>query len=1108
MSVRRRAQVLFLVLSVVGSLAIPTVASAAPCTSTDLAPALIEGMANQGLPYTTLVRGKDTIVRFYLMMPACSAGTTATIQITGAKLAAQTSTGTSLGAEITSPLDALNTSPAPDLMPFQSDPAIAAKKASNSSPSNPRFSLSESYLKPAITGAFTAAFKATVNFSFDTNGPAVPGGTGTGSREYAVSAPVQSATASLRVLAVPMGNPTLTTPFAGGTNLTAGFGTLGRVFPVADGVGNVGEKSSATGGILWRQAGSTMDVTSLMTGGKLCVTGQNWQTLQGMLAARLEQQNSANTDPKASADRVVGVVDTASSTGSGEGACSDGYAAMNGKESFVRTPTGATGALLAMESAHNSGAVTPLRQNVLDTTHAARFDADAGLNRGYELAGNSYLADDKSALNSQDFGVWNNGTVLLEKHDWEQAFCRLGGPQTIDCINREQEGAIFGSASGGYSTRSILVGLTDGTPEDENDTGELWVPGAPGTHIFDAYYGPVPATTVPASGEYRFVQLGASGNVLSDLPVAVQGIEGHHGGGTETDQHFFSIAYPFQSSAARWELWKGPFGAGTRLAGRDMVGVPIVGQPMIIATPGQPRGVGFDDQTPLLAPSVDGVEFNSEARVVADPTTSSLPNALLNLTAVDAPLTIDFAEPVFDVGMKIGNGLTGTDATLEALNADGDVVDSAEASGFGKAVSTSLSVGSSAGDIVSARLTYSQADGAPAPPEEIDDLTFTPGVGGGLVDVESTATTNGDPRHLRGAFFTRCTITGSTDTVNVPVAAALKPYRIDGQTGHFRFRWDSASACENGGVATLLFRAADGYTISAFSEPAHETATDTPPVAAILSPRIDAALLEHQQLSLSGQAYDSTDGVLPGSHLSWFVSGPGFAQETLVGTGNELDVAPPNGFSWATGGYTVRLTATDFDGNVAETSAEVLIEPDADNDGISAANEQCYAGSGDPTPDNNPFNAFKDFDTDGFANVDDAEACVPAGFYEMIGDFDPNTLFIPSSGNPVTFYVKSPNRALTDVATATVRISRIQGATISPSDPIFNGNALSWQVNSSGIGIAKFDRQKLTSWLDAHDLENKFPNLTITGSGTSLFNGVPFSWTFEANDITNAKPAK
>ena len=1106
MTIRRHAQVLLLVLSVIGSLLIPTAASAAPCTTTDIAPALIEGMANQGLPYSTLVRGKDTIVRFYLMMPACSVGTPATIQITGAKLIAQTSTGASLGPQITTPLDALSTNPAPSLMPYQSDPAIAAKKASNSSPSNPRFSLSETYLKPAISGAFTATFKATVNYSYDINGP-LTGGTGTGSREFSVSAPVQGATSSLRILAVPMGNPSLATPFAGGTNLTAGFGTLGRVFPVADGVGNVGERSTATGGILWRQTGSTMDVASLMTGGKLCVTGQNWPTLQSLLAARLEQQNSGN-DATATVDRVVGVIDTASSTGSGDGSCSDGYAAMSGKESFVRTPNAATGAVLAMESAHNSGAVTPLRQDILDTTHSARSDADAGLNRGYELAGNSFLENDKSALNSQDFSVWNNGTVLLEKHDWEQAFCRLGGPQTVECINSEQEGAIVGSASGGHSTRSILVGLTDGTPEDENDTGEQWVPGASGTQIFDSYYGPVPPTTVPASGEFRFVQLGASGNVLSDLPIAAHGIEGHHGGGTETAQHFFSIAYPFQSSAARWELWKGSFGAGTLLAGREMVGVPIVGQPTIIAAPGQPRGVRFDDQTPLLAPSVEGVEFNSEARVVADPTTSSLPNALMNLTPLDAPLTIDFAEPVFDVGMKIGNGLSGTTATLEALDEDGEVVDSAEASGFGKAVTRALAVSSSTGDIVSARLTYSQTDGTPAPPEEIDDLTFTPGAGGGLVDVESTAFTDGNPLHLRGAFFTRCTVTGSTDTVNVPVAAALKPYRIDGQTGHFRFRWDSVSACENGGVATLMFRAADGYTMSAFSEPARETATDSAPVPAILSPVIDAALLEHQLLSLSGQAYDSTDGVLPGSQLSWFASGPGFPQETLLGTGNELDVPPPNGFSWATGGYTVRLAATDFDGNVAEVTAEVLFEPDADNDGVAARKEQCYAGSGDPTPDNNPFNAFKDFDRDGYDNVDDVDACVPAGFYEMIGDFDPNTLFIPSNGNPVTFYVKSPNRALADVAATSIRLSRIQGATISPTDPVFNGTALSWVVGANGVGVAKFDRSGLTRWLDDHDLENKLPNLTITGAGTSLFNGIPFNWTFEANDITNAKPAK
>ena len=1117
MKTRHRAQALFLSVFVLVGLVAGPASSQTGCAAGDLQPIVADQMVNQGLPHSTLVRGKDAIVRLYLMMPACSAGTSQTIQVTGARLAATTSTGVSLGQDITAPLDALTSSPAPAVAPYDSDAARAKANASNTSPSNPRFALPETYLKPsAVTGAFTANLTVTVTFKYDTNGPSTTGGEGTGSKSFPIPAQVNAPSASLRILAVPMGDPVRPTPFAGGENLTAGMGTLGRVFPVPDGVGNVGTNPSATGGILWRQSG-TMDLRSLMTtDGKFCGNGSNWQTVRSMLAARLEQQNSAN-DPSKTVDRVVGVIDTLSAIpSSGPGDCSDGYAGMNGKESWVMTPDNlkgedVTGALLAMESAHNSGATTTLRQNLQDPTHAVRADADAGTNRAYDLAGNGYISKDKTALRSQDFDGWKDSTVLLESHDWQQVFCRLGGPLTTECLNPTPEGAVS-SGSGSYATQSILVGVTDDTREDPNDTSETWNPNATGTQVFDSYFGPVPATNPPASSDYRFVQRGSGtpGPVLSDLPVAVTGVEEHHGGGTHTHQKFFSIAYPFRTDAVRWELWKGAVGSGTLLAARDKVGVPTVDTPMVIPVPGESRTIGFDNQTPLLAPVVAGADFNDEARVIADPTTSSLPNAVINVTApvADAPLTITFDQPVFDVAMKVGNGLGGTTATLDALDANGDVLDTSVATDLGKPVVTPLSVASDRGDIASVRLTYSQPAGGPAPPEEIDDVAFTPGVGGGLVDVEATATTEGDPRHLRGAFFTQCPITGlsTPHSVKIPVAAALKPYKIEGKTGHFRFRWDSQNSCEDGGVATLTFRASDGYTISSFSNPVVESGTDSPPVAAILSPVIDAAILEHQQLSLSGQAYDSSDGVLPGSALSWYVSGPGFP-ETLVGTGNELDVAPPDGFSWSTGGYAVRLVATDSEGNRAQTSTTVEIQPDKDNDGISGLVEQCYAGSGDPQPDDNPFNAYKDADEDGLRNVNDDAPCAPADFYEMIGDFDPDTLFIPSSGNPVTFYVKG-TRSLRDVDGLSVRLARIQGAAIQPTDPVFNGRALSWTVGADGVGVAKFDRQALTQWIDDHNLEGTYPLMVITGSGTSVFNGQSYTWTFEAADTTHAKPGK
>lgn len=1080
------------------------------CSSTDLDPVLADAVATQGLPYSTLVRGKDALVRFYLMNPAC-ANTDQSIQVTGASL--NVSSGkTSLGPDIAAPLDALNsTDPLlqPVVGPYVTDPDLAKAAASNTSPSNPRFSVPDPYLKPStIKTAFTTTFTMRVDYSYDSNGTA-KGGTGTDYRLFSVNAAVQGPTASLRILTVPMGKPS--TGFLGESNAVAGLGMLSRAFPVRDDAANIGTDSSAEGGILYRQTPGTMDISPFMLQhptGKFCGTKVNSPIVRALLASRLEQNNSAN-DPAESADRVLGMVDTASSSGTTP--CAEGMAGQGTRESWVRTPDNYTGALMVMESAHNSDAVSIKREDPVDKAHSINTEADAGTNRGYNLSSNAFLERDRTALRFGDPTSWNDASVLLEKHDWEQVFCRLGGPTTDDCVNTRPEGHVLESSASSYSTQSILVGLTDGSGEVVDGSTE-WLPEA-GTQVFDSYYGPVASSPVPASSEYRFVQRSADGQILSDLPVAVHGGHSVHDGGHDHDsgQGFFSIAYPFQSAADRWELWKGTPGSGTLLATRAKLATPQVTAPTLTDTPGQSRAIGFDDQVPLLAPVAPGASFNTEARVVADPTAASLPNTVVNalgLTQADAPLTIDFETSTFDASMAIGNGLPGTSATLTAYDDAGEIVDEAIVASFGKGVSTRIGVASPAGDIASIELAYAQASDLPAPTEQIDDLKYTPGSGGGLVDVESSATTEGDPRNLRGAFFVRCPVIGSdgsaTGEHNVPVAAALKPYRVDGSTGYFRFRWDSRSACENGGVASIVFRASDGYTVSEFSQATTEAGSDDAPVAAIISPVIDAAILEHQVLTLAGQGYDHTAGVLPGDRLSWSLSGPEFASETFVGTGNKLELRPPNGLSWATGEYTVKLVVTDFQDDKAETTATIIVQTDADRDGIERSKETCYASTDDPEPDDNRFNAWGDADTDGLYNVNDPNPCVADTAYQFVGDFDPDTLYVPSSGHPVTFHVKSATKTLTSVIASSVRISRMSGVDVAADDPLFNGAAVSWQVDSNGVATAKFDRASLTAWMSREGMDSRYVQITLGGVGSTGAS----TWNFEATDTILAKQAK
>lgn len=1110
-----RAQTLFLaVLLLVGLVAIPASSQTTGCSSSkDLVPEVKDSMVNQGLPYTTLVRGKKAVVRFYLRRPACSVSKGQTIKITSATLTAR-SGNTALGAQIAKPIDLLTSTELnkiPWVQPYVADPTLQKTEASNTSPSNPRFEIPASYLKPStISGAFQATFTLSVTYDYDLK-PGTGSSSATLTNNPAVAS-VAGPTASLRVLTVPMGNPTKANPFQGDTELTAGFGALARGYPVPDGAGNVG--FSESGGILYVQTPGTMDISSVMTsGGKLCSTKFNAPVIRALLADQLNQNNSAN-DATLTADRVLGAIDTDSSLGDGDG-CAEGMAGQNSKEAWTRTVAGATGAIMMMEESHNAGAVTPMRQSLADTTHSPNTEADAGTNRAYRLSDNSFLAKDATAMFWQGADVNNNDDVLLEKHDWEQVFCRLGGPVTADCAYPGAEGAVVGTSAGGHPTQSVVVGLTDGTPEVVDDSS-TWDPASKGTLIFDGFYGPVPATSPPTAGsEYHFVQRSGS-LILSDQLVGVSKVDSnhdHHGDTATEEPHshlgFFNISYAHKPQADRWELWKGTPGAGTLLATRGKIPAPTVSTLTSREAPGQPRGAGFDDQAPLATPTVQGATFSSGARVAADPRAPSAPNAVSNVTgaAGDGPLTITFNGPVFDVSMATGNGLPQTTATLEAFNSAGNSV-AVEQADVPVDAYGDIAVASATGAIASVTLTYTRPAGLPAPGETIDDLRFTPGAGSDVSVIESTATTTGDPRHLRGAFFARCPIMKAGQLVgyhNLPIASALKPVAIDGQTARFSITWDNGNSCENGGKVALVFRSSDGYTVSEFSQPMVFGANENEPVVAILSPVINAAVLEHQQLTLAGQAYDATDGVLPGSRLSWHLSGPAYASETPVGTGNSLTIPAPNGFEWPTGTYTVRLVATDFEGNSSEVTAPTEILIDEDNDGIAFNDEQCYAGTNDPTPDNNPGNAWGDADTDGYPNVDDDDTCVPATKYDVFADFDPDTLFIPSSGHPVQIFVKSSKRDLNQVIGSSVRISRISGGPVKadPADPsAFDGSALSWQV-VNGVGVAKFDRQKLTAWLYKYGLVGRFVELRITGQGVTG----AVTWSFTGQSTTNTKPA-
>lgn len=1097
----RRIFVAAVAVAMVAQAFVSSAAANTGCTANSLAPVLHSTTASQGLPYNPLVRGKKAIVRFYLTLPQC-ASSSQWIKLSGASLAVgRAGSNESLGTVANK-----NSLSTPPLISPYGAPATDSQ-------GDPFFAVPGSVLAPtSTTAAFDVTFTAKLSYTTSLNSKSSP-------KDFSFSVPVAQPTNNLRVLAIPMGDPTRTknnteVQFTSGFADSAadrtvkGMGTLSRIFPVPEGTGSLAE--STGGGIRYTlDLAALVDVSKFMTSGvapsaKFCGDDSNGSEVQGKLANFLTQYNTAN--PGKTADRVLGVADTAISS-----ACFEGYAGVVAKEAWARTSSVA-GSIFAMEEAHNSGAVTLMRSSLFDRYHSPLSYADATApDRGYNTTGETFLQDDRSVMKylGQRSG-WGDGTTLLEKGDWEQVFCRLGGPITADCPVLLTEGAA--GASDGVS-RFHVVGLTDGTPA--------------GTKILDSYAATGPSTSASGS-EYFFVQRSGA-QILRTDPVAVEkSHSGHDGTSPEIRAHahknFFSFSYDAHGSADRWQLWKGtPDGpASTLLTERTKAKAsPTVGTVSTETQIEDSRTIAFDDATPLKDDPRNryagrGVVFGPEVKdgsvpsFFADVTASSRPITLVNDRALAGdervtpvggpqPMTIRFPSPVEKVGMNIGNGLVGTTATLVAYDAAGRSIGQSVATGFGKAVTTRLEIAPDAGGIHKVTLLYRDSNGDPsAQSEQIDDLTFTPDRGQTYkATATSTVAEGEDPQRLRGAFFLQC------PSQNLPIAVGLLPTSTTATAATFEYSFSSSFACENGGKASLTFRANDGFETTGFSSAATIDAPNRAPFPAIESPRIDTSVLQHRSIALSGQAYDVTRGALPGDRLEWFISGPDYPDRS-VGKGTNISVPAPaaNGGRWTPGTYEVRLEATGLTGLKSAAAAQVVVKKDEDNDGIPEDVEQCLKSDSDPTPDKNPFNAFGDFDNDGVRNGNDPSPCSHEKSFVLGANFDPDNIYVPSTGNDFTYFL-SGNSNLKNVLPASVRISKIDGAAVSPTDQIFNGTPKSWQVGADGVATAKFDRQAVTRYLEREKLINKFVLFTITGSGTTG----KIEWTFEGNDASLVRPA-
>ena len=1144
---------------------VATPAAAATCSATDLTPQVRGYSINQGLSsYKDLVRGKDIVFRLFLSRPACADGTTQSVSLTGASLRVKAG----LTTLMTVPAPTNSLSPAPLLAYYKDAPAVpdstgdpkwlvggsqlAAAAPAGAAPltfeatitySN---SAGRSNVQVPVTTVNGAAMQKTLlPPTLPLRVLAIP--MGHGSKTVTSQFGAGARTATLDGLSV-LGR---TFPIATETaELTTAAAT-----------------NDTEAGVRYHLNTNTqVDVSKYMSSGLFCDDGTALKNeIAPQLLDNLKQYNTANPLSK-SADNVMGVVDQAVSANNCiEGFALVNSKVAYVRARYGASPA-MTGPLMAMEQAHNFGTVPcgatttstvpaqcPVDRDRLGDAHHAQTtwahstDSAHYPDVAYNLLTKLPVADDRNVMQftRQPSGTWVNGNTFFQREDWALLLCKFGGPATNDCVLPTDPSAAVGA---GAAPTTTVVGTTDGTPE--------------GTHVFDSFADVPGAADAVRDSHVHLVQRDAGNAVVQDDPVLLtdDGGEGHHHGpGSSTHDHFevFSVSYATHPRAAVLELvnttsgdvlyrraksggsprnvhttvtmtggtaggcttscpapseMTSPAGFGPAAEKIDFEKNPQTGQTYAAGDAVSTqylasKGVSFNDD-PTTTPRIIGdcIAQDNPCRFPPGTPTQSGRFALWNSpdtlpvgpvdpvpNSAGVPLTLNFVRPVQKVGLYVGNDDTGTtQATLTALDSAGQEIKTVSRNAFGSASTSFVGIDSGRADIASIELDYGQSPLG----EEIDDLMFERPAGATATNTYRAVVTaeDDDPSNMRAAFFAKCPAS------NDVLVAGVKPDAVTGRQASFHYDFDATQLCRNGSTTTILVRFNDGYNQTAFYELTVNAASSGDLRAIIDNPAAEAQaynVLQHEPISLSGQGWDAQEGVLPGSHLTWTVTGPaGVVASAKTGNSVVLD-APAAG--WAPGSYTAKLRVRNSAGATSDTTSTFNVLEDKDNDGIPIATEGCYRGN-----DNDPNDAFSDFDGDGVANQQDENPCAARSSYEAFADFDPDTLNYPSNGGStsVTVKLRLRYRDLRQVDGNTVRIATLGGSDV-PQTPAFRSTA--WSVSTSGGVVqatAKFDRQALIDFMCPSSAEchtNQTVSVTVTGSAPASSGKAAYSFT--ATDV-------
>ncbi|MGH2684839.1 MAG: TolB family protein, partial [Actinomycetota bacterium] len=596
-----------LVASLVVSVVAPSPAGAGECDS----PAVRDITINQGVgSYDRLAQGKEALVRVFLSLPSCAARG-ASITLDPASTTMTVTDGTSPLSPALTPVSPVGSAPA--LVAYSSGPAVDAA-------GDPKFVVPGAALSRADGAGLAAAFSFVIGYQYKASKSStpVPGSitvTTLPGTTTPISKPVEKRVAPLRVLVVAMGDAardysTQLTP-DGITAVQRGMHALGRMLPVADGVGSLADSGSP--GIRYTITPTIIDLRPLGlldAEGKFCGRQENFDPIKQSLATYLSEWNAASGNPRA--DRVLGVVDAAISYG-GESMCADGWATIKGSVGWARaipdtsTTPSMTGALMAMELGHTFGLVPPTRDRIGDLYHSPNEQADGTApERAYNLTSRSYLAADKTALRMAANG-WDGTTTVFEPADWAFAQCALGGTTSTECTQFASTDATAGAATG--QRVFVLAGSIGHTA-----TGHV-------ANVVDSHEATAWPTGTTTDNHIVLVQLSGTKKVERTDNVHVAPEESAHhdheaGDVVEDPTGTFRVAVPFDPDTTRIELRSGSQVLYTRTASPAPVMTAGASSTRVVGNQNISNDPAVDDTAAALSPDAELVAWQRPDGIV------------------------------------------------------------------------------------------------------------------------------------------------------------------------------------------------------------------------------------------------------------------------------------------------------------------------------------------------------------------------------------------------------------------------------------------------------------------------------------------------------------